>query len=414
MLLSLWQFSKGYVRLRITGFSAERFLNMAAYRGVYLWDVERTPEGVHANVTIQGFKRLKGCAKKTKCRTKIIGKNGLPFIAYRYRKRKLLMGGVAFFILAMFVLSSFIWHIDIIGGEGVSHGAISAFLEEQGLSTGAFKPRVDARGLQRELLNHFDELSWADIHIRGTRTTVMIAEAIPRQPLIDRHTPVHVVASQDGLITGIATSSGAPLVRQNDVVRAGEMLVSGILELGVDTGMPSTVYVHAHAEVWARRYHYIEFAVPLVYVEKVYTGRTATRRALQLLFAGNLRIGIPRGIPFDSYDRVTARNQPGVGGDYPLPFILITDRYAEFTWETRTRTAEEAAELADRMLTNRIMREFDFGIDIIDRYVELQETPEALAVAARITTHERIDKQVPINGLHINTGQSQPIVNLTP
>jgi len=397
MLLNLWQFTKGYVRLQITGFSAERFLNMAAYRGVYLWDVERTPEGVHANVTIRGFKRLKGCARKTKCRTKIIGKNGLPFIVFRYRKRKLLVGGVAFFALMMFVLSSFIWHIDIVGGEGVSHAAIYTFLEEQGLSTGSFKPNIDARGLQRELLNHFDELSWADIHTRGTRTTVMIAEAIPRQPIVDRQTPAHVVASQDGLITGIATSSGAPLVRQNDVVRAGEMLVSGIIELGVDTGMPSTVYVHAYAEVWARRYHSIEFAVPLAYAQKVYTGRTTTRRSLQLLFAGNRRIGIPRGIPFESYERVTTRNQPGVGGDYPLPFILITDRYAEFTWVAHTRTIEEAAELADRMLTNRIMREFDFGIDIIDRHVELSEAPDALNITARITTHERIDQQVPID-----------------
>jgi len=376
---------------------------MAAYRGVYLWEVERTPEGVQANVTIQGFKRLKGCTGKTKCRTKIIGKNGLPFIMYRYRKRKILMGGVAFFIIMMYVLSSFIWHIEIIGGEGVSHTAIFAFLEEQGLSIGAFKPGIDARGLQHELLNHFDELSWADIHTRGTRTTVMIAEAIPRQPIIDRHTPAHVIASQDGLITGIATSTGAPLVRQNDVVRAGEMLVSGILELGVDTGMPSTVYVHAYAEVWARRYHSIEFAIPLTYHEKVYTGRTATRRYLQLLFAGNTRIGIPRGISFESYDRVTISNQPGVGGDYPLPFIIITDRYAEFTWDTRTRSVEDAAELADRMLTNRIMREFDFGIDIIDRYVELSKTPDALAVIARITTHERIDKQVPIDAAPIET-----------
>ena len=403
MLLGLWQFTKGYVRLQITGFSVERFLNMAAYRGVYLWDVERTPEGVHANVTIQGFKRLKGCARKTKCRTKIIGKNGLPFIAYRYRKRKLLLGGVAFFVLSMFVLSSFIWHIDIVGGEGVSHAAIYTFLETQGLRTGSFKPRLDTKDLQRELLNHFDELSWAYIHTKGTRTTIMIAEAIPRQPIVDRHTPTHVVASQNGLITGIATSSGTPLVRQNDVVRAGEMLVSGIIELGVDTGMPSTVYVHAYAEVWARRYHNIEFTVPLVYAQKAYTGRVATRRTLQLLFVGNFRLGIPRNVSFDSYDRTTTRSQPGVGGDYPLPFILITDRYTEFAWETRTRTIQEAKELADRMLTNRIMREFDFGIDIIDRHVELQETTDALVVAARITTHERIDQQVPFEPAQINT-----------
>ena len=397
MLLNLWQFTKGYVRLRVTGFSVERFLSMAAYRGVYLWDVRRAPDGVYVNVSVQGFRRLKGCGRKTKCRTKIVEKNGLPFIAFRYRKRKLLMGGIAFFVLALFVLSTFIWRIEIVGTESVAHDTILTFLEEQGLHTGAFKHTLDANSITRELLNHFDEISWADIHTRGTRTTVMIAEAIPRQPIIDRHTPAHVVATQDGLITGIATSSGAPLVRQNDVVRAGEMLVSGTLELGVDMGNPSTVYVHAYAEVWARRYHNIEFTVPLAYSEKVYTGRVTTRRSVQLLFARNFRVNIPRGgISFDSYDRITTRYQPGIGGDYPLPFIIITDRYSEFTWAERTRTLEEAVELADRLLTNRILREFDFGIDIIGRQVELFETPEGLLVVALITTHERIDKQVPI------------------
>jgi len=397
MLLSLWQYTKGYVRLRITGFSVERFLNMAAFRGVYLWDVERVPEGVHANVTIKGFKHLKGCARKTKCKTKIIEKNGLPFMLHRYRKRKLLLGGIIFFVLMLFTLSSFIWRVEIVGGEGVSHETILTFLEEQGLHIGSFKHTIDSRRLTRELLSHFPELSWADINTRGTRTTVMIAEAIPRQPIIDRQTPAHVVATQDGLITGIATSSGTPMVRQNDIVRQGEMLVSGIIELGEDTGVPETVYVHAYAEVWARRYHPIEFSIPLTYTEKVYTGRTTTRRSIQLLFAGNIRVNFPRGgISFNSYDRITTHHQPGVGGDYPLPFILIADRYSEFTPTQRTRTIGEAMELADRMLTNRILREFDFGIDIIDRHVELSETPEALLVKALITTHERIDTQIPI------------------
>ncbi|MCL2571510.1 MAG: sporulation protein YqfD [Defluviitaleaceae bacterium] len=398
MMLNMWQYAKGYVRIRVTGFSIERFLNMAAYRGIYLWDVERAPEGVHANVSIKGFKSLRVCSRKTKCRTKIIEKNGLPFMAHRYRKRKLLLGGILFFVLMMVVLSSFIWRVEIVGGDGVCHETILTFLDEQGLHIGVFKHTIDARGLTRELLNHFDELSWADINTRGTRTTIMIAEAIPQQPIIDRQTPTHVVAAHDGLITRIATSSGAPMVRQNDVVRQGEMLVSGFLELGVDTGNPQTAYVHAYAEVWARRYHPIEFIVPFTYIDKVYTGRSTTRHSLQFLFAGNFRLNIPRGgISFDSYDRITTHHQLGVGGDYPMPFILAMDRYLEFIPTRRTRSIEEATLLAESMLGNRIMREFDFGIDIIDRQVEMEETSEALVVRALIITHQRIDMQVPID-----------------
>jgi len=397
MMLNVWQFTKGYIRLAVTGFSVERFLNMAAYRGVYLWDVERTEKGVELNVSIRGLKLLKGCAQKTKCRTKIVSKNGVPFLLHRYRKRKFLLGGVLFFVLGLMTLASFIWRIEIDGNEAIKHDTLMTFLESEGLRTGALKFRLSDRELQTAILNNFPEISWADVYTRGTRTTVLIAEALPPQEILDRNTPVHVVAHSEGLITGIVTGAGAPLVKQNDIVRAGEMLVSGILEL--DPNMPGTpnVYVHAYAEVWARRYHTLEFFVPFIYEEKVFTGRTVNSRAFQLLFAGNKRINLPGGgNSFESYDRITTHQQIGASGDYPLPFVMITERYYEFTPTPRTRTPEQAAELAERMLNNRIMREFDFAIDIINREINFRQTPDALHVSALITTHERIDKQIPI------------------
>ena len=399
MLLNTWQYAKGYVRIKITGFSLERFLNMAAYRGIYLWDVTRTSEGVELNVTIQGFKMLKTCAKKTRCRTKIIKKNGIPFILYRYRKRKLLMGGVAFFVLGLFILSSFVWRIEIEGNETLSNDAVMVFLEEQGLRIGAPKISLSDRSLSQALLNNFAEISWADVHTRGTRTTVRLAEALPPQEILDRRTPAHVIATADGLITNVITWSGAPMVRQGDVVRAGELLVSGILELVPDTPGTPLVYAHAQAEVWARRYHPIEFTVPFTYSEKFFTGQTATSRTLQLLFPANLRINMPGGSnSFTSYDKITTHHQPGIASNYPMPVILSTTYYLEFSWQPRTRTIDEAKDLADRMITGRIIREFDFGIDIIDRQVMFEETADALLVSALIITHERIDIQVPIEG----------------
>jgi len=395
-MLGVWQFTKGYVRLEVSGFSVERFLNMAAFRGVYLWDVERTENGVELNVSIQGFKMLRGCARKTKCRTKIVQKNGIPFLLHRYRKRKFLMGGVLFFVLGLVALSSFVWRIEIEGNVDLRQEAILEFLEGEGLRAGALKMRLDDRNIAAAILNNFAEISWADVYTRGTRTTILISEAIPAQIILDRQTPVHVVAQKDGLITGIVTGAGAPLVRQNDIVREGEMLVSGILEL--DPDMPGTpnVYVHAYAEVWARRYHTLEFAVPFAYDEKIFTGRTANRRAIQFLFA-DFRLNLPGGgNSFESYDRITTYQQIGASGDYPLPFVLVTERYSEFIPQPRTRTPEAAAELAERMVTSRIIREFDFAIDIADRQINFHKASDALHVKAQITTHERIDKQIPI------------------
>lgn len=45
------------------------------------------------------------------------------------------------------------------------------------------------------------------------------------------------------------------------------MLVSGILELDPDMIGTPNVYVHSYAEVWARRYHTLEFSVFFTYKE---------------------------------------------------------------------------------------------------------------------------------------------------
>jgi len=397
MILNAWQFTKGYVRLAVAGFSVERFLNMAAYRGVYLWDVERTEKGVELNVSIRGFKMLKNCAQKTKCRTKIVSKNGVPFLIHKYRHRKIFFGGVLFFVLGIITLASFVWHIEISGNEAVTHETLMTFLESEGLRTGALKFRLSDRELQTAILNNFPQISWADVYTRGTKTTVLISEALPAQEIFDRQTPTHVIAQTEGLITGIVTGAGAPLVKQNDIVREGEMLVSGILNL--DPTMPGStnVYVHAYAEVWARRYHTLQFSVPFEYEEKVFTGRNVNKRTVQLLFAGNNRLNLPGGgNSFASYDRITTHKQIGASGDYPLPFVIITERYYEFTPTPRKRTPEQAAELAERILNSRIIREFDFATDIINREITLRQSDDALHVSALITTHERIDKQVPI------------------
>ena len=396
-MLGPWQYVKGYVRIKITGFGLERFMNMAAFRQIYLWDAVRTAQGVELSVSIKGFKMLKSCAKKTSCAMKIIEKNGVPFLLHRYRKRKLLIGGIAFFVLGLFILSSFVWRIDIEGNENLSQEAVVTFMASQGLQVGTPKFTFDDRRLQQALLSHFGEVSWADVHTRGTRTTIRLAEALPPQPIINRQTPAHVVAAAGGVITRVVAWGGAPMVRQGDVVQAGDLLVSGVLELEPDVPGTPMVYVHAYGEVWARRYYPIEFTVPFDYTEKFFTGQRAVNRALQLLFAENLRINAPGGShSFASYDKITTHHQPGVSGNYPLPLVLVSTYFYETVAVPRRRTLQEAKDLAAQIVTGRIIREFDFAADITERRMAFHETGDGLHIRALIITNERIDRQVAV------------------
>ena len=39
MFLALWNYLRGYVIIYVTGFSVERFINLAVNRGIFIWDI---------------------------------------------------------------------------------------------------------------------------------------------------------------------------------------------------------------------------------------------------------------------------------------------------------------------------------------------------------------------------------------
>ena len=395
MFLRLWQILRGYVTIEVTGFSVERFINMAAHRSIYLWDVAYTPTGVRMSVSIKGFKQLRDCARKTKCKFRIREKNGAPFVFHKYRKRKILIGGILFFIAFIYFLSCFVWLIDVKGNTRIGTDQLLAFCAGEGLHIGAFKYKIDNKQLKTDLMNKFHDISWMDIHISGTRAVIQLTETIPAPQLINKTTPCNIVAAKDGLITSIVTGAGKPLVKQNDVVRKGDLLVSGdFLTEGNDGAIASRV--HSYAEVWAKMYTNINLEVPLTYDEKVYTGHNKKTYSLQI-FNYNLNLDLlHHQSGYANYTRSVNHSQLSFGEDYPLPIILLTTTYREFTPLQRTRTMDEAKDLAEKMINARIIREFDFAADIIDKSIAIQETQDKLIVKALITTNERIDQEAPI------------------
>ena len=393
MFLWLWQNLRGYVTIVVTGFSVERFINMAAHKGVYLWDVAYTSAGVRMNVSIKGFRQLKECGRKTNCKFKILERNGVPFVLHKYRKRKIFVGGILFFIAFIYFLSCFVWLIDIRGNHRIGTDQLLAFCAGEGLRNGAFKYKINNKQLKTDLMNNFHDISWLDIQIKGTRAIIRLTETIPAPPVIDKTTPCNIVAAKDGLITGIVTGAGKPLVKQGDVVRKGDVLVSGAFLTEGDNG---AIYkqVHAYAEVWAKMYTEINLDVPLTYEDKEYTGQETRMYSIQA-FGRNFDL-FHMDIAYGDYTRTVSYKQLSFGQDYPLPVILAVYAYREFNPVTRTRTVDEAKALAEKMITARIIREFDFAADITDKSVAIQETPDKLYVKALITTNERIDSEAPV------------------
>lgn len=92
----------------------ERFINSCFANDIFLWNLEREKTTyLRARVGIKEFKKIKKIARNTKCKIKIENKKGLPILIHKYKKRKAFLFFLVFLIIFIFVITRFVWNIEI-------------------------------------------------------------------------------------------------------------------------------------------------------------------------------------------------------------------------------------------------------------------------------------------------------------
>ena len=99
LMFRILSFLTGYVEILVTGEAPERFVNMAAGRGIYLWDITRVSgNSIVLKVRLGAVRPLRHIARRTKCRFRISRRVGLHFFYQRLLRRKTMAFGLLFFL----------------------------------------------------------------------------------------------------------------------------------------------------------------------------------------------------------------------------------------------------------------------------------------------------------------------------
>jgi similar to stage IV sporulation protein len=395
MFLTIWNYLRGYVIIEVSGFSVERFLNLAIHKGIYLWGIKRNAKGIILNVGIKGFKLLKPCAKKTKCHIKIITKIGLPFVLHKYRKRKILVSGILFFIVILYFLSSFIWTIEITGTNRIDKKDIIDYSVESGLKPGAYKNHMDLRQLEKKFMNNFPDISWISISVKGTKAKIELTETIEKTQIIDRTKPCDLVAAKNGLIISIVTNAGTPKVKVKDVVEKGDLLVSGQLLIG-EGAEQKIEYVHASAKIKAKLWYEFDLSENIKYNEKIYTGQTKKGYSINIK---DKKINLLKAsVSYSNCDKISNVKKLDFGGDFEFPISLVVDEYKEYTLDEKTRTEEQIKKIIGAQIEDLVKNKLDQNVEIVDKNIKYTVLGDKVTAKVIITTIEDINKEVEIGG----------------
>ena len=80
MLLKIYQYIRGYVRIRITGHRMERFINACNYRKIKIWDLSASDGSYEMNLWVKDFKKLRHISHKTSTKITIVKNMDFLFI----------------------------------------------------------------------------------------------------------------------------------------------------------------------------------------------------------------------------------------------------------------------------------------------------------------------------------------------
>ncbi len=367
---------QGYVRVRITGYSPERFINLCKYKEIEIWDLEASPKGYEMSMSIQGFRKLKPILRKTRTRIAVIRRYGVPFFMYRNRKHKWFwIGGVICVALVMFI-SRFVWDIKLDGNQKITDDVLTEYLHSISVHKGMLLSGVQCDEIAKDIRKKFPDIIWVSASVDGCNLTIDIRENTDIFQVSQADSVSgDMVAMQDGVISRIVTRTGVPCVKVGDTVKAGDVLVSGTVEVLNDAGeVIRTEEKRADADVWAEVILPYEDFCEERYQKKEYCNREYAKvyvgfGAYQFVF------GLPRSNKFQ-YETYTSRNHVKINGiiDTSVEYGSVYER--AYRWREAKRSPNERIAILEQNLQQYCSELEKNNIVILDHAVEKEEVAD--------------------------------------
>jgi len=385
----IWNYLKGYVIIKAVGFYAQRFMNMAAYRGIRLWNVKNDDMVFTITFSYGDMEKVKKCALDSQCRIKTVKTVGLPAVFKRYHTRTSFLAGALFFVVFCCFMSNFVWTVKTEGNLKIPTEKLIEYVSNMGLKPGAVKTGLDLGKISNRLILDFDDAAWATIRLDGTKAIVSVSESA-KSKKTEQGLTGDITASRDGVIESITSISGTSQVRAGDVVQKGQVLVKASVAINNDDGTFVEKPVEAEAFVRALTVYDITETVPLSTTENVKTGKSHTWLEVKII-GKKFDFGIT---PEFKSSGITETNLFRFKiGDWSFPLEFSAKKIYETKSILKTASKDELLQKSNSLLDEWTEENLDFDSYVIKCEKKDIFSDRGLVTNAVLTVSQRIDKK---------------------
>lgn len=297
---------QGYLLVEIWNGYTQRFFNICALSGLFLWSVHKTDLGYELKISLRDFYKLRSIARKTKVRVRIHKRFGFPFWGKWFRRKIGFILGLFFLCLFLIGAQEYVWGIGIYGNYSVTTEQIMDFLKAEGIHWGIRSGNISMTDLENRLRERYPEITWTCMKMNGKEFRVEIKEndvgfmkesgkkdtlKWKAQENKDNNTEnneednwedgidgqaYHIVSDREGQIISMVVRTGTPKVSKGDFVHIGDVLVEGYVDIKAEDGSVGRRQpVYADADIVLRSEINYYDTLCKEHITKKYTGRSS-------------------------------------------------------------------------------------------------------------------------------------------
>ena len=351
--MQLWWHLRGWKRLRLTSADCPARLREISQR-ITLEDICFAEE-LTAEFRCLGSDEKRIRIRDGECLETVL-EGGLPTVMHRVWAWRRLAAFCLLLGIMTAVLPTRVFFFRVEGNGELPERRILEQAEACGLTFGAARARLRSEQIKNRLLRAIPELRWAGVNTQGCTAVITVALRDQGQPPEQEH-PGDIVAVSDGIVTACYPRTGTSCVHPGQAVRSGEILISGLTDLG-----RSTRAERAEGEVYGLTRRTVEAVLPGKTLART-DGERVVRKFSLRIGKKSVNFSNDSGISHGSCVKMRTVNYLTLPGGFRLPAALVTETYTlcdveqipREDWAPLTEAARRC--LGERMIAGEILEE---------------------------------------------------------
>ena len=420
------------VQCLVMGEQVLRFVNLCRNNGIELRHLIRKENAIQMEIDAKNFKKLRPLVRKTHVKIHILNRQGPAFFFYRHRRRWWFLLGAAACAGIIYVMSLFVWQIDIDGNSKYTDALILQALAQMNVKTGCRKSEIDLPGIEEELRIMYNEITWVSASITGTKLRIELREGDLKTSGSAGNTqtenvgntenqensqgsekngseavlPANLIADEDAVITNMVVRRGTASVHYGDEVKKGDMLIEGKVYIyNEDETLKKVDYLTADGDIYGKYQQIYEKNYQRKHEVRQYSGKNHQKLGIAV---GRKLVEIPdwQGI----FRKTSAGDRMEVWSwskhfrltpTFYLPLAVQYTEYVPYRNTIQNYTDDNLKTMAAKDLEKYLNELEKKGVQIISNSVTISLDADGGHVKGTLILDGPIGKEVPISSEHM-------------